>query len=210
MTTESSQPAHPVASPKRAIRAIRSFCFSAILWISAAIFITSLLLWIASYFWVIQVNWSIRPFGIWRVATGTGTFHISLDTMVRHDSDGRVTRINPDTSDWTASVVPPTDPRIRKSWRLENLFPTGFFFDSYTTRVGPPNTTTVSRLRFPYWAPALLALPGFLLVWRRLRRFGPGKCHSCGYDLRATPDRCPECGAGRTPAVEPGSDPREV
>jgi hypothetical protein len=48
-------------------------------------------------------------------------------------------------------------------------------------------------------ATALAVLPALWgLRQRRLRRTKQlGLCANCGYDLRATPDRCPECGAAR-------------
>jgi hypothetical protein len=59
---------------------------------------------------------------------------------------------------------------------------------------------TFRRIAMPCWAIVLwlLITPG---MWyrrrRRDRRAAHGFCRSCGYDLRASPERCPECG---TPA----------
>ena len=52
------------------------------------------------------------------------------------------------------------------------------------------------ELIVPFWFVALVLIGVFALLIRLTRpRPTPGLCATCGYDLRASPDRCPECGA---------------
>jgi hypothetical protein len=56
-------------------------------------------------------------------------------------------------------------------------------------------------LVLPYWLLSVLTIPLPALWLRRAsrdrraaRRAARGRCMACGYDLRGTPSRCPECG----------------
>jgi hypothetical protein len=80
----------------------------------------------------------------------------------------------------------------------------GFRWDRHATNFGNGGAVAgfrVTEVAAPWWFLALLwaAAPARAIIrWRR-RPPPVGLCPACGYDLRATPDRCPEC--GRTSAL---------
>ncbi len=74
----------------------------------------------------------------------------------------------------------------------------------HTGRQGPirwlPSVSTNLYQRWdvtifvPYWCLLLLIGTPTAVLWKRDRRIPPGCCQHCGYDLRGSKDKCPECG----------------
>jgi len=82
----------------------------------------------------------------------------------------------------------------------------GFWYEYGSIINGPWKTGRLPycALILPCWGIALtsvvLPVSVSVIAFRARRRQRQGFCPSCGYDLRATPDRCPECGTVTKPA----------
>jgi len=91
------------------------------------------------------------------------------------------------------------------AWTPPPNYLLGFGFDYIRQTLAAPvpaamsRTHTLTRAVVPFWFLMLLsATPSLLKLRRSLKQRACRKrqrCVQCGYDLRATPDRCPECGS---------------
>jgi hypothetical protein len=132
-------------------------------------------LWAASRWRRVQLEWDVSRQIAWVVCENGSVVA------------GHVTLVNP---------YPIPSPSIRLWW--EELEPTFSWPEEVGRNVAgfaASFKADFQRLVFPLWFPVgLLALMTWR-AWRRVRKVPrPGTCAACGYDLRATPERCPKCG----------------
>jgi hypothetical protein len=87
----------------------------------------------------------------------------------------------------------------------------GIGWESRTWTAGPPmyvrpGTVRFTRVVLPLWlvTMACAILPARWIYQRAVarRRKREGHCPACGYDLRASKERCPECGKPIVPKAE--------
>jgi hypothetical protein len=84
-----------------------------------------------------------------------------------------------------------------------SYWPTGFVHGEmggwYWHGFGFKKDKLVLMMVAPHWLLAAIsgapAAFGLFRLSRNRRERQAGLCRACGYDLRATPERCPECGA---------------
>ncbi|MFT3788496.1 MAG: hypothetical protein QM770_20380 [Tepidisphaeraceae bacterium] len=185
------------------------YIFNGLTAVSVVGLILLLALWVRSYYVGDYFQWqSFRDDGgdtaYWyqyRLKTGTGFLHVlRIEQQMGGD---KLKQLQPAlesfeafSNRWSAEK-PPFDPRddlISGRGVLSD-----FVYErralSQSSHLPPAEQV---RLLLPMWALALplIVFPATSVVglWRRRRMSHAGLCPACGYDLRASPQRCPECG----------------
>jgi len=166
--------------------------------LSALLLLATIAAWVRSYFVSDAATWTSQKAMI--LGAGWGAGKIDL-VSARCDTSAFV-----ETPDSLAMQKP------KAGWEFQHTRPPNL--DDWTLvppehevrflgaeiRSGKVLFFYVRDVTVPIWMLVVVFGIG-PLAWlvRRWRRRGPGFCAGCGYDLRATPGRCPECGAELQP-----------
>jgi hypothetical protein len=160
---------------------------------SVLLFAATAALWCASLYATTTISYTkLTPDGWWTwfIRGDPKGLHAAYQTLGGATSviGGGGWRVEREVNSvwWWTTPTPPA------GWHFYYWSTTGFIVGTITDSYGRASWV----VRIPWWFLLLVSVV-YPTVWlrRRLRvRHAPDHCQVCGYDLRATPARCPECG----------------
>lgn len=183
---------------QRGSRAVAKHLSAVVAAMSLLLLALTAVLWLRSHERGDYVGWYQRPHGF-NAYSHDGQFQIAWGEL---DS-----KKYPPQAGWQGTLWPfdATVDSVTMDLRSGTVF--GFGYDRWQ-RQTPDVRMDGHSVTAPYWAVAALFAVAPVMAgvrWRRRhRRRTRGECLACGYDLRATLERCPECGSPTSPAM-PGS-----
>ena len=173
------------------MKRLRRLAWNVLAAMSALLCVTTVLLWPRSYYFYDQIQW-------------TGSTHAASVEYFAGRIEiqgfwvpGNSERIEePSGFSYSSDPVGPAPVYdLAESYGYTKCLGIAFRGDTLTGGYGPPYHSCLVVL--PFWM--LVVTLALLPAWRtrtlvKRKRAGVNVCRSCGYDLRATPLRCPECG----------------
>ena len=167
-------------------------------------------MWVRSYWRCDSLMWSDSSRFINLISSG-GRLNVT-ETMWDH---GTASPPGWSASSWSRSDRPPHWERVDEPYNRRRF--AGFEWTEAMWPMSGDDVTvffhvpTYRLIAVPYWfIAALLSLPlirVFVVTRRRRHRLARQLCPDCGYDLRGTPGRCPECGASEPRPAAPAAQP---
>jgi hypothetical protein len=159
------------------MKRFRRWLFIGIAGVSQALFLATVIMWIFSYRRTFAEVHMISNNVVFAVTMGG-----SIDLGWVHWQ-----RLGPGELPTAASIVSRQYPRIGVRWSYSTVVPGQYprQYKGFDIQLGLPCWLPICAMGTPL---------GAWLLRRRQKYRDPNLCSACCYDLRATPDRCPECG----------------
>jgi hypothetical protein len=171
--------------------------------LSAILFLAAVGMWGRSYWRADRIVYTVAnrqsyQHGDIGIRAGAVTFsytHLALGPSDKHMWDWSIRSV-------PIVAPPPSTPLATNRTTIPYTESRWFGYEVWPILGSALGSSPGSRhtLTLPIWFIALLCLPLPLIAfrrWRKKRRIDrEGLCRVCGYDLRASVQRCPECGTG--------------